>query len=197
MRIGFITIRPYKKLNNQFIGTQFFILGIPLFPIKSFFFVDHLSDRGIDIGLNWKHLLKIYSIILTIIFTILLLIPYVTYWNAGLRVGLVLFFILSTVLLLLRFDRMTEKDKEIRIFLGEIIGVNALPQYMNDLAKMLLRNKFVITLKAMLNTKENWKILVKNRSYSEAEVPLLFAIYTYESALNPTLENQNLRQYFL
>ena len=59
MIVGHFIIKRYRKFKDQGIGTRFIIVGIPLIPIQSFYYLD--SKRSIDIDLHWQHALKAVS----------------------------------------------------------------------------------------------------------------------------------------
>ncbi len=194
MIIGLATIKPYKKVNEQFIGTQFVILGIPLIPIQSFFFVDGFGNRGLEMGMFTNHVIKIYAGVVAFIGSILLAIPDVTDLDLALRLLLIVLLVGGAILLMLKFDRMDDAEKEMRTLIGDIVGINALPEYLEYDALITVRNKFIITLQGMLGTKEYWADIVKAGSFDDKVVPLMFVIAKYENQIKPNIQNRKLME---
>lgn len=190
MIIGVSTIKPYKKLNKQYIGTQFFILGIPLFPINSFFIIDSLIEKGFEIGIYWKHLVKIYSGIISFILFFLMIIPDFIDWSTLTKTLIVLLSFSTTLFLIFKFDKMDEKEKEKRLFFEKIVGINALPNYMNNQAAIMLRNKFIIQLKNQIETKEHWNEIIAKELYTEKDLQLMYIISEYQFKINPNSTNE-------
>ena len=196
MRIGFLTIQPYKKLNDQFMGTVWFTLMVPLIPIQSRWFLDDITRAHYDIGLYGPHVAKAYAVIFSFVGTVLLVLPELIEWHMALRVLAIVGLWAGTILLLLKYNRMSDEEKDLRELFGSIVGVNALPKYLNEETAMVLRNSAVLALRNQLEAEEFLKEIVEKELYGEAEHPLLFVIYAYECRLNPSAENTALRDDF-
>ncbi|UPQ79471.1 hypothetical protein M0M57_01215 [Flavobacterium azooxidireducens] len=188
--IGIKTVKPYKQVDHQFIGTQFLIVVFPLIPINSYFIIDDLVERSFEIGINWKHLVKIYSGILTFIIIVLMILPEFLHWSISIKTLIIVTSLSLTLGLIFNFDRMDQDEKEKRLFFGKVVGINALPSYMSMSAALLLRNKFTIALKNQINTSENWKEILDKKLYSDQDIPLIYIIAEYQYRIDPSDENK-------
>lgn len=192
MIIGISTIKPYKKLNDQYIGTQFFIFGIPLVPINSYFIIDSLVERGFEIGIYWKHLVKIYSGIISFIIFFAMIIPSLIDWSTFTKTLIILLSFSVTLFLIFKFDRMDKNEKEKRLFFEKYVKINALPNYMDNKAAIMLRNKFIIQLKNEIGTNEHWEEIISKKLYLEKNLPLMYIISEYQFKINPDSTNEKI-----
>lgn len=186
MIIGLVSLGKMKQFRGQWIESQFFTLGIPLFPIKSMFVLnsEHGSREGFEIGLYGKSIIKGYLSFLSLIIGILLCVI------GAIVSGEIILFVLGFVLLIVSlyfffvFGKSTEKEDEDRILFHEAVGVNALPEYLDRVTAMSLRNRLLNGVKEVLADKElNWIKLVENNQYDRRLLPALFAAMGYHARL--------------
>ena len=196
MILGVVTIKPYKKLKNQFIGTQFFVLGIPLFPLNSYFFIDNNSMQSIEIGIHNGHIIKIYSSILVFILSVLLFIPQFIEIEPIFK-----FLILSIMMgllvgLFIKYDADSEEEKDLRLKIGQIVGINLLPKEMDIRTSISLKNQFIKTLQIKCNTIKYFNEILDTELYTKNDLALIFIILLYEYRINPNFKNKERMVYF-
>lgn len=186
MLFGLVTIKPMKKYKGQFIGTRFVVIGIPIVPIQSYFF---MSDfQGVDIGFYWPQVAKAYVLFISIIATILLGFhikepDYMFGYGFPLATAWLLFLLCIAAFIYFAFfiGKMTEEEKALRELYGQAVGMNALPQYLdNDTARRLCYG-FEADFKHRYNA--DWQAVLQNRSYQPQQLPKLFAILGYKCRL--------------
>ena len=195
MIIGVTTIKPMKTYKEQFIATQFIILGIPLIPLQSYFFLDDVSGRGIKIGWYGPQILKTYCVFVGLIG---LLIFGLDIWHPsmfrsisttsawmgflafGAMIGYFGFF----------FNKMDDQEKELRELYGHVVGINALPEYLSDEVANDMLKDFKRNFKK--DFEATWDEVLKEKEVEPAQVPQLFAILGYSKRLgnNQALVNQ-------
>jgi hypothetical protein len=61
MLIGTMYFGRVEAVGREAIATKFFILGVPLFPIASFYFVDEPARRGFEIPIHTKSVILGYA----------------------------------------------------------------------------------------------------------------------------------------
>ena len=196
MILGVVTIKPYKKLNNQFIGTQFFVLGIPLFPLNSYFFIDNNSMQSIEIGIHNGHIIKIYSSILVFILSVLLFIPqfieiepFSKFLMLSIMIGLL-------VGLFIKYDADSDEEKELRLKIGQVVGINLLPKNIDINSSIALKNQFIKTLQLKCNTVKYFNEILDNELYTKNDFALIFIILLYEYRINPNFKNREKMVHF-
>jgi hypothetical protein len=191
--LGAVLIKPYKKINNQYIATQFFVFVIPLIPLNSYFVTNGNLDVGFEIGIKWKHVLKYYSVFFTLIITIMMIFPEFIDINNFAKSFVVFLTILLNIYLIFVFDKMDILEKNKRIFFEKTVGVNALPDYMHNQSALMLKNKYIIELKARIGTEKYWNEIVEDELYSEENLPLMYIISEFEFKINPNSKNEKIR----
>jgi hypothetical protein len=196
MILGLVTIKPYKKLNNQFIGTQFFVLGIPLFPLNSYFFIDDCSMQNIEIGIHNGHIAKIYSSILVFILSVLLFIPQFIDLEFVYKVLILSMMILLLVIFFLKYDSDSDEEKDLRLKIGQIVGINLLPKEMDINASISLKNQFIKTLQLKCNTVKYFNEILDNELYTKNDLTLIFIILLYEYRIQPNFRTKEKMVYF-
>ncbi len=196
MVLGLVTIKPYKKLNKQYIGTQFFVLGIPLFPVNSYFFNDNLPLQNVEIGIHSAHVVKIYSTIFFLLFCLLLFIPEFIRIDVSYKVLMILTALAFLLILLFKYDKTSDEEKDLRIKLEQIVGINILPKEINVETSISLKNRFTKMLQAKLNTTKYINEILNENLYEKEHLPLIFVISFYEYRINPSLKNKEKVIYF-
>ena len=197
MTIGVSFYGDVQEVDGQCISTQFFILGGPLFPIKSMFVVEDGGNkkRGFEIDIHGQSTLlgyaRIYSFLLGLLFIVLgwllprecgqLIIPGIIF--AGVWVGVQFF-----------TGKPSEDDKAKRKMIGKALGVNAFPEWLpRDVVQKsisLLEEKYTALYASGLVKHENWKEQVKNGGIpNPAFAHIIFTLALYDSYLRPTGES--------
>lgn len=196
MILGLVTIKPYKKLNNQFIGTQFFVFGIPLFPLNSYFFIDDCSMQNIEIGIHNGHIAKIYSSILVFILSVLLFIPQFIVLEIVYKVLILSIMIGFLVYVYVKYDSDSDEEKKLRLKIGQVVGINLLPKDIDIKTSLTLKNQFIKSLQIKCNTVKYFNEILDNDLYTNNDLSLIFIILLYEYRINPNFKNKEKMVYF-
>jgi hypothetical protein len=175
------------KINNESIQTKFIILGMPLFPIGSFYCLEDPfpGSRLIRIQLNLKSVVLAYLRWWISVPSITLIIigfageQYI-YWVIG-TVGIAIF--LVTFL----FGRLSNDEKERRQLLISVVGLGAdpkiLPQKMRQSILAKLEEKWGQS--NVISLHENWRSVYSLSSTETHLYPLIYclALYAQETEL--------------
>ncbi len=186
MIIGSLFAGRMKTLENQWIETQFFTIGIPLIPVKSMFVTksEYKRRQGFEIGLNGKSVLKGYMSFLFLIGGVFMLLAGSAIFYNGIFSLLGLLLLGASMYFFFIYGKSTEEENEIRNLFQKAVGINALPEYLDRLTAMNLRNKLINGVKEVMKDKDlNWIDLVENKKYDEKLLPALFAAMGYHSRL--------------
>ncbi|WP_300674785.1 hypothetical protein [Soonwooa sp.] len=185
MILGHYIIKKYRSLNGQGLGTRFIIVGIPLIPIQSFYFLD--KKKSFEVDLYWRQVVKIYMIMISIIILCFMFGSNAGYYSNHntfkVKVGLL---VLVNVLVLYFLDFYPKKDKQIRLLLEDAVGINALPKFLGHEMAYNIQKGFIQSFGG------NWKDKILSKEYSLGEVPLLFSIAVYEQYLFKSEKNQKM-----
>lgn len=143
LKIGNIYEGDVKHFNSQYITTQYFRIGIPLVPTKSVFYNSE-SNTNIEIPLNRQSIATYYvpfvifilgAFILFIGFTFLPPINRSANYAATLLGYWPPFIIFTTVgsIFYMKFfyAKTTKLEKQKRMYVGKILSINALPEYLS------------------------------------------------------------------
>lgn len=173
MQIGTIVIGKIQKHKNQFIGTKFVIVGIPLFPTKSIFFIN--DEQGIEMNsLHGKSVLKGYASFYCLILGVL------GFFIGGFF-GIPL--LAASIYFFWFFEKPTEEEKKERDLFEKSTGVNALPEFLDAGSARTLRNGIVQKFRAYeptLTTEEMVKGL-ESGQYEEQYLSLLYPFIAYHN----------------
>jgi hypothetical protein len=188
MILGLQNLGKMKSHNGQQVVTRFLIIGIPLFPLMSYFMQE--DDRGIEIDINGKSVAKAYLSWISLLLGVLLFAGGRSWFPLPSSViGILgIFFLGLSIYSFFFFHRSTDKENEIRDMLDKVVGINALPEYLNYVTASSFMRKLVKALKENGDI-EDWKESIKQNSYNSEHIPLLFAITTYNKRLTPSAEN--------
>ena len=173
MQIGTIVIGRIQKHNNQFIGTKFVIVGIPLFPTKSIFFIN--DEQGIEMNsLHGKSVLKGYASFYCLI------LGFLGFLFGGLP-GIP--FIAASIYFFWFFEKPTDEEKKERNLFEKTTGVNALPSFLDAGAAQTLRNGIVqkIRIYEPTLTAETIAQGIESGEYDEKHLALLFPFIAYHN----------------
>jgi len=182
MVFGHFIIRKYRKFKGQGIGTRFVVVGIPLFPVQSFYIFE--NKRSIEIDLHWQHAVKVYVIVISLIY---LLIKFLTrdHYDHTYE-GALVYTLIFNALVYFLLDPYTRKDMQIRELLSKAVYINALPKFLGNEVAYNVQKSFI------QNYGGSWKDAIKNNTYRQEDIPILFAIITYEIYLFKSEKNQQL-----
>lgn len=185
--IGTVLFKPMKKLDGQYIGTKFFVLLVPLFPIESYFITGY--DSGVELGLYWKHVLKSYIMfygtiaVLFFFLQITLETPLAesipsNYNGIGFLLSSVVFIYGMTFL-----SKMSEEEKAMRNLYQQTSGINAIPEYFDkESAKIVLR-QFEHQFK--FQERITWQEALKDENLNPNHIARLFNILGYYRRIHP------------
>lgn len=173
MQIGTIVIGRIQKYNNQFIGTKFVIVGIPLFPTKSIFFIN--DEQGMEMNsLHGKSVLKGYGSFYCLILGFLgfLLFP---------PLGMVL--LAASAYFFWFFEKPTDEEKKERNLFEKTTGVNALPSFLDAGSAQTLRDGIVQRMRIFEPTLTTDTIVkgIESGQYDEKHLNLLFPFMAYHN----------------
>lgn len=132
MKIGTMFLGKVEGVDEESIQTKFFILGIPLVPLTSFYSLGdtHNGVRGFEIDMHGTSVLAGYlrlnSFIAALLFGIFAWVQRDSYGGSG---GLWVGFLLSVGLLIasMFIGRISEDEKERRRMRRSLIGIGAPP----------------------------------------------------------------------
>jgi hypothetical protein len=178
---------------NQYVETTFLIFIIPL----SSYFVDLNSKSTIQIPLNKVSLKNHYfsfSLILSgVLFFVLnivfglkfseneanLIIAYapITITMMLVSVGFIYYFISG---------RPTKYEIKKRTILQNVVGINALPEWLDDETAKFIYEKHINKLP------DNWKDKIATKAYTTEEFFYYYTMLAYQQRIMPTSENVEL-----
>jgi hypothetical protein len=186
MKIGTFYSGTIEEFKGQSIKSKFFILGIPLFPISSFYFVN--KNQGIKLPLVGKSARIGLGRTICMIFGILLTLLYVMFDhfpNLGIKiitiVGAILFSSIA-VISWLSGQNIPEEEKKTRIILEKGIGYNMLP---NRLPKEI-RINIMQSLISKLDNKFSDFFISPNSNitdFDKNELPVLYSLCLYMNSI--------------
>lgn len=181
---GTVTIRPTKLYKSQSIGTRFFVLGIPLIPLNSYFFSG--SKAILETGIYWKHAIKIYAFDVGLISLL--------YTAIGLKsVTASVLVVLATAIFIFLFDSTSKEEKKKRDLVQEVIGINVIPKYLDYQATVDIYNKLQEIFTKKYN--QNWKEILENNKYLENKIPHLLTLIIFERSFLKTKKNELILEY--
>ncbi len=177
-----------KKYRGQFIGTRFVIIGIPLIPLQSYFFIGEY--QSIEISLFGKQVARGYMFFISII---ALILSFFNLKNPEFMLGRDVPTAVSGLLFLLclaafvyfgfLIGKMTDEEKELRELYGLASEINALPQYLGPIAANKIAQSLETRLQAQYNI--DWRTVLQSGTYDSELVPLLFTLVGYKNYLSP------------
>lgn len=176
-----------KTHNDNYVATQFFVLGIPLIPINSYF--QSKSGSTVEIGLNWKSVIKEY--LSWIFFIPGLIILVANGINSSLLphsfpdwiitpLGIIL--ICSSIFFFFMFQKSTVEENELRDLIYSAIGINLHPAYFTYNKASYFQRQLKLELKNKFGIK-NWRETVKSFDYNSEQLPIIFAISAFDNRL--------------
>ncbi|MBN1267090.1 MAG: hypothetical protein JXA25_16490 [Anaerolineales bacterium] len=178
---GTMLLGKIDKVGKQSIQTKFFLLGIPLFPIKSYYC---LADSGpksqaFPIRMNARSVAAGFIRLLAPIFTIIMLLVVYTekdflFLSFGL-LGIALF--ISTFL----FGMLSDEEKERRQLLIEATGIGADPKVLfeDTAAAILSRLEEKWAESDAVSSHRNWRLVRSLSGLEKHLYPLLYSLARY------------------
>lgn len=185
MIFGISKLGKMKTYNHQYITTRFVIVGLPLIPLGSLFCVNEMDY--IDLGLNKISIAKTYLAWFTLVLAIWLIVgsQHYSYYflSEGMAIVLGLMSFVASMYFFFKFQKTKEEEKEMRDLFQKAIGVNLLPEYFQHSSLYSFQRQLMQTLKDKYHITK-WMDSVKNNEYSNAQLPLLFAISAFQNAFS-------------
>lgn len=192
MIIGVKKFGKTNLLDGQYIKTIFIIVGIPLIPVNSIFYINEIHQ--IDIGNNLKSILKTYCSWIFLLFTIVFIIG-ANFSNVFPLSSLlsILIGVISAVISFYFFFIFSKEspanENELRRLYQKAIGMNALPVYFSIKEAENFQKELIMTLKDKFHLKD-WKGAIRNNEYTIEQLPLLFAISGFQNRINNSKINE-------
>ncbi|WP_291117542.1 hypothetical protein [Flavobacterium sp. UBA6135] len=194
MIIGLRKFGKTKELDGQFIKTIFIIIGIPLIPVHSVFYINELNQ--IDIGINLKSMFKTYFSWLSLL--VALIFIFGAFFSNIFPLSSLISILIGVTLAIISFyffyyfeKNSSENENELRKLYQNAIGMNALPEYFSPKEAENFQKELLMTLKDKFQLKD-WKGAIRNNEYNIQQLPLLFVISGFENRINNSKINQDL-----
>jgi hypothetical protein len=136
MKIGTMFLGEVEAIGGQSVQTKFFVLGLPLFPIQSFYVLHDAGARinGLEIPLHGKSVLAGYSRVLTgtalAIASVFLYLEHFDFARAGFWVPVTAALFIGSMFL----GRVGGEEKALRRRLHSMTGVFAHPRTLGSAA---------------------------------------------------------------
>ena len=186
MKIGTFYSGTIEELNGQSIKSKFFILGIPLFPISSFYFVS--KTQGFELPLVGKSARigfgRTLCLVIGILLTLLCLM-YDDFPNSTLKIIAVVgafLFMAITIYSWTSGQAIPRQERRTRLILEKGIGYNMLPS-------KLPRDTRITILQSILKKVDNkyssflLDADITSIDFDKNELPLLYSLSTYMASI--------------
>ena len=178
------------KFANQYIGTRFYML---LIPIKSQFVI---LDKGIFIDIPifaaslknyfYSTLSAFLGIVLFIFSIAFGLKYYVNSWILTCTLYLSYFLIAYSFYILFFWGRSNKYEKKRRVIYQEVLGMNALPEWLYRETVEHYFNQIDSDDEIVMIEKIN------NQSFTSNEFFIFYTYWSYKNVLQPTAENNDI-----
>lgn len=181
IRIGTIFTGKVDAINQESIQTKFFVLGLPLFPLKSYYCLGttHQGVQGFPIKLNLKSIIMAYL-----------------RWWFGIAsvVGIILAFAANEYYLLLPsfvgaaiaistiwIGHLSKKEKSRRQVLVNVVGMGTPPSLLpqNTVIEVSAKLENAWKKSAYGSYQENWRSVSSVSSVPSQALPLLYCLALY------------------
>ena len=182
IRVGTVFTGEVDKINQESIQTKFFLLGLPLFPLESYYCLRMTQQgvQGFPIKLNFKSVIMAYL-----------------RWWFGIAsiVGIILAFASSDYFIILPSiaglaiaistiwtGRLSKREKYRRQVLINVIGMGAPPNLLPESTVLEVSTKLENAWKqsAFGAYQENWQSISSLSSVPKNMLPLLFCLALYK-----------------
>ncbi len=188
MYIGNVTVAHLYKLNKQHLAVNFFTIGFPLFPLKSYWVID---QKAIPVPTQKENTFHCYSRYLFGFAGLgISAVGHNTYGFGEniflyvLLVGLGVLLIISCAYSWLAFGSSSEKEFKQRKVFGEVLPINALPQYLPlSLQEQLyqdLENRYAAKYQT-----NDWASDINNNNIKKDNFKLLYTLAYYHKTIHP------------
>ena len=177
-----------EEFKGQSIKTKFFILGIPLFPISSYYFVG--KNKGMETPLIGKSarfgFARTFCLAAGLGLTLTCQIN--DHWQNKeikiLTIAAACIFMFVAIYSWIKQQSISESDKKSRLILEKAIGYNMLPSKLPKATRLQLRK--VIASKMLEKYKEvDVNTIFTRTDYENSEIPLLYSMALYTESINP------------
>ena len=185
IHIGTEFIGKVDKINKESVQTKFFILGMPLFPLGSFYCLcdPFPGSQAIRIPLNSKSVvlgyLRWWLSIVSIMFIIIgyAMKEYV-YWVTGI-LGLAIF--LTTFF----FGRLSKSEIKRRQVLTSVVGMGAHPKILHreTVQSILAQLEEMWGQANLVSLHENWRNVYSLGATEQHLYPLLYCLAVYANEI--------------
>jgi hypothetical protein len=183
--IGTISTGTIHEFKSQAIKTKFFIIGVPLFPVGSFYKLT--NNMGIPVALNGKSVWVGYSRTTLLAIGFLLAIFSKEMYHSFARVffttvGMLL--IINGILQWIRHWELNPKEQRVREILSQVFDYNMLPDYLS----MEMRATLYTELLKKYNLQfpgTKWENEIANNNINEANAKFLFSLSYFSVQLVP------------
>ena len=191
--IGFTLNGKTKIFANQYLVTEFFSFGVPIFPVNSYFVNDEnglrikipISKNSLStfylggtltwlgcilFGCSWMLATELKD---RFVVSYIEFLPFISSFSI-LTFGLYNYFIKA---------KPTRREIKKRTVLQMATGINALPSWLGTSEAIKMYDSLKVHYPI------DWKSLIKNQNYENTDFYRLFSLISYESCLNPSVEN--------
>jgi hypothetical protein len=185
MRVGTMFLGRVEALDHESIQTKFFVLGVPLVPMASFYATaEHVNGvDGIEIPVHGKSVLAGYGRIgLFAVAALTGIFAYVEHRSYHPQYGLMVIAAAATVAwaaLTFVFGRLSSSERMRRQMLRSTTGIGAPPEILDPLVRAGIAKKLRGRWTAG-GGETTWKVRLKSGDAKADEVPLLYAMAEYE-----------------
>ena len=190
MIIGTRAAALFRKFQKQYLGLQFFMIGVPLFPTSAFYGTER--DERFEVPMRMSDVLHVYSRFYLIPLGLWLTVignnryGFEPYKNEFLYYLLItLGFILMGVSLYswIFWARPKKEETRTRRILGKVLPYNMPPEYLSD----QLRSRLFLSLEQHYQQQFpdlDWKDTINNNSIDKANFPILYALAYYDAVIS-------------
>ena len=98
--------------------------------------------------------------------------------------------------LFIKYDADSDEEKELRLKIGQVVGINLLPKNIDINSSIALKNQFIKTLQLKCNTVKYFNEILDNELYTKNDFALIFIILLYEYRINPNFKNREKMVHF-
>jgi hypothetical protein len=184
MRVGSMFLGEVENLDHESIKTKFFILGVPLFPMESFYATsdDGNSVRGLPIELHPASVaagyLRLGTGLAAFLFGLFAWLEWRSYDPQYTLAGLAVLSALAWVPSMFWLGALSTAEKERRRRLRLVAGVGAPPELLSDFTRQELAEALVARWHAA-GGEGDWRARLSSGEAGTGELVLLWAIAEY------------------
>jgi hypothetical protein len=185
MRIGTMFLGRVEALDHESIQTKFFVLGVPLFPVASYFATaEHVNGvQGFEIPIHSTSVLAGYLRVGSALAALVSgIFAWVEHRSYDPQYGLFAVCAISLVVWgvsMFAFGRLSDGEKARRTRLRAITGVGAPPEIMPESVRMDVEERLARAWQRVGGG--DWKERLRGGGAKPGELGLLYALAEYES----------------